>query len=191
MEPVDIISEIEQVFERFRTIPYLGEAVTQLDHARQSAREAEKTYASDELITAALLHDIGHMVHGLPLEDENYVGFWNQDDTHEIVGEKWLARAFPDTVTKPVRWHVAAKRFLAATDPEYKSLLTAASLHVLELQGGPMSEAECAEFEGHPWAQAAIAVRRWDDKAKTPGRTTPSLEHYLEIARRCIKVPAE
>jgi phosphonate degradation associated HDIG domain protein len=188
---MDIISEIEEVFFRFRAIPYLGEAVTQLDHALQTAREAEKTFASDELITAALLHDIGHMIHDLPLEDENYVGFWNQDDGHEVAGEAWLARAFPDSVTQPVRWHVHAKRFLAATDPEYLGQLTAASLHVLELQSGPMTEAECAEFEGHPWAQAAIAVRRWDDKAKTPGRMTPSLEHYLEIARRCIKVPAE
>ncbi|MBZ0137299.1 MAG: HD domain-containing protein [Planctomycetes bacterium] len=187
---MDIITEIENVFERFRNIPYLGEGCTQLEHALQTAREAEKAFASDELITAALLHDIGHMVHELPMEDENYVGFWNQDDTHEVIGEKWLARGFPDAVTQPVRWHVLAKRYLVATDPEYHGLLTAASAHVLELQGGPMTAAECAEFEGHPWAQDAIAVRRWDDAAKTAGRHTPDLPHYLEIAKRCAKVSA-
>ena len=187
---MDIIAEIEEVFERYRNIAYLGEGVTQLEHALQSAYEAEKARASDALITAALLHDIGHMVHELPMEDENYVGFWNQDDTHEVVGEKWLARGFPDAVTQPVRWHVLAKRYLVATDPDYEDILTAASAHVLELQGGPMSPEECAEFEGHKWARDAIAVRRWDDQAKTAGRHTPDLDHYLEIAKRCTKVSA-
>jgi [1-hydroxy-2-(trimethylamino)ethyl]phosphonate dioxygenase len=187
---MEIISEIEQVFERYRNIPYLGEGVTQLEHALQTAYLAEKARASDALITAALLHDIGHMVHDLPMEDENYVGFWTQDDTHEVVGERWLARGFPDAVTQPVRWHVMAKRYLVATDPDYAGILTAASAHVLELQGGPMSAQECKAFEGHPWARDAIAVRRWDDAAKTPGRTTPDLENYLEIAKRCTKAPA-
>lgn len=188
---MDIITEIEQVFARYRHIAYLGEGVTQLQHALQTAFEAEKARASDELITAALLHDIGHMVHDLPMEDANYVGFWNQDDGHEVVGEKWLARGFPDAVTQPVRWHVAAKRYLVATDPEYADILTAASAHVLELQGGAMSKAECAEFEAMEWAQDAIAVRRWDDQGKTPGRTTPKLDHFLKIAKRCIKATAQ
>ncbi|MCA8913097.1 MAG: HD domain-containing protein [Planctomycetes bacterium] len=188
---MDIITEIEQVFLKYGRIPYLGEGVTQLQHALQTAHEAEKARASDELITAALLHDIGHMVHDLPMEDANYVGFWNKDDTHEVVGEVWLARGFPEAVTQPVRWHVAAKRFLVATDPEYREILTAASAHVLELQGGAMSEEECAEFEGHEWAQDAIAVRRWDDQAKTIGRTTRDLEHFLNIARRCTRQPAQ
>lgn len=187
---MDIIQEIRDVFGRYRNIPYLGEGCTQLEHALQTAYQAEKARASDALITAALLHDIGHMVHDLPMEDENYVGFWTRDDAHEVVGERWLARGFPDAVTQPVRWHVLAKRYLVATDPDYASILTAASAHVLELQGGPMSNQECKEFEAHPWARDAIAVRRWDDAAKTPGRTTPGLQHYVEVARRCAKAPA-
>jgi predicted HD phosphohydrolase len=125
------------------------------------------------------------------MEDENYVGFWNQDDTHEVVGEKWLERGFPDAVTQPVRWHVLAKRYLVATDPDYINLLTAASAHVLDLQGGPMSEEECREFEKNEWAQDAIAVRRWDDKGKVEGKTTPKLEHFLKIAARCTRAPAQ
>jgi gamma-butyrobetaine dioxygenase len=187
---MEIIAEIEQVFERFKNIPYLGEGVTQMQHALMSAHEAEKARASDELITAALLHDIGHMVHNLPMEDENYVGFWTRDDSHEVVGERWLARGFPDAVTQPVRWHVAAKRYLVATDPGYRDLLTAASLHVLDLQGGAMTAEQCREFEANPWAQDAIAVRRWDDIGKQPGRTTPPLAHYLDIARRCVNAAA-
>ena len=187
---MDIITKIEQVFAKYKNIPYLGEGVTQLQHALQSAYEAEKARASDELITAALLHDIGHMVHDLPMEDPNYVGFWNQDDSHEVVGEKWLARGFPEGVTQPVRWHVAAKRYLVATDPEYSEILTAASMHVLQLQGGAMSPEECAEFEAVEWAQDAIAVRRWDDLGKAGGRTTPGLEHFLKIAKRCTRATA-
>lgn len=187
---MQILTEIEQVFFKHRHIPYLGEVVTQLEHALQAAREAEKAHAPEVMITAALLHDIGHMVHNLPPEDINYVGFWNQDDGHEVVAEKWLARAFPDEVIQPIRWHVAAKRYLAATEPGYENQLTAASVHVLQLQGGPMNQAELQQFEASPWVQPAIAVRRWDDRAKTPGRTTPTLEHYLEIAQRCLKTPA-
>lgn len=184
---MDIIHEIREVFDAYRNIPYLGEGVTQLEHALQTAYESEKARAGDVLITAALLHDIGHMVHELPMEDENYVGFWTRDDGHEVVGEHWLARGFPEAVTQPVRWHVLAKRYLVATDPSYKDLLTPASHHVLELQGGPMNERECREFEQHQWAQDAIALRRWDDKAKVEGRTTPGLEHYLKIAARCVR----
>jgi phosphonate degradation associated HDIG domain protein len=187
---MDIITEISGVFERYQNIPYLGEGVTQLAHALQSAREAEKARASDELITAALLHDIGHLVHDLPQEDPAYVGYWHRNDGHEIAGAAWLARGFPDTVSQPVRWHVPAKRYLCAIEPEYFKHLSSGAQHSLQLQGGPMSPYECTEFEENQWCQAAIAVRRWDDAAKRPGRQTPPLQHYLEIARRCTKAAA-
>ena len=41
---------------------YTGEPVTQLEHALQSAWLAEQTGADDELVTAALLHDLGHLL---------------------------------------------------------------------------------------------------------------------------------
>jgi gamma-butyrobetaine dioxygenase len=188
---MDIISEIEQVFERFRSIPYLGEGVTQYDHSLQAARQAERVHASDDLITAALLHDIGHLVHDLPAEDPGYVGFWNRNDGHESAGAIWLARGFPHSVSEPVRWHVSAKRYLCAVEPGYFEHLSSGAQHSLQLQGGRMSQEEAQDFEANQWAQAAIAVRRWDDQAKTPGRTTPPLKHYLEIARRCVKVPTQ
>jgi gamma-butyrobetaine dioxygenase len=187
---MDIISEIAQVFERFHNIPYLGEGVTQVAHALQAAREAEKARASDELIAAALLHDIGHLVHTLPQEDPGYVGYWHRNDGHEVAGAKWLGRGFPDTVTQPVRWHVPAKRYLCAVEPDYFKHLSSGAQHSLQLQGGPMSPYEIREFEENQWCQAAIAVRRWDDAAKRPGRHTPPLQHYLEIARRCTKAAA-
>jgi phosphonate degradation associated HDIG domain protein len=187
---MEIITDIARVFERFRNIPYLGEGVTQREHALQAAREAEKARASDELITAALLHDIGHLIHSVPLEDESYVGYWTKNDGHETAGANWLARAFPETVYEPVRWHVRAKRYLCATEPGYYDQLTAGAQHSLELQGGPLTPQECREFEKHQWCQESIAVRRWDDNAKQVGRTTPPMDHYLDIARRCVKAAA-
>jgi predicted HD phosphohydrolase len=187
---MDIVAEIQSVLEKFRNIPYLGEGVTQYEHALQAAREAEKARASDELITAALLHDIGHLVHTLPPEDESYVGFWTRNDGHEVSGSQWLSRGFPESVYEPVRWHVRAKRYLCATEPGYYEQLTAGAQHSLELQGGPLSPDECREFEKHQWWEEAVAVRRWDDNAKKVGRTTPPLEYYLEFVRRCAKAPA-
>jgi [1-hydroxy-2-(trimethylamino)ethyl]phosphonate dioxygenase len=186
---MEIVTEIKSVLLRFRNIPYLGEGVTQYEHALQAAREAEKARASDVLITAALLHDIGHLVNTLPPEDASYVGFWTQNDGHEVVGAKWLARGFPESVFEPVRWHVRAKRYLCAAEPGYFSQMTAGAQHSLELQGGPLSPEECRGFENHPWFREAIAVRRWDDNAKVVNRTTPPLEHYLEFVRRCVRAP--
>ncbi len=185
-----IVAEIQAVLERFRNIPYLGEGVTQYQHALQAAREAEKARASDALITAALLHDIGHLVNSMPPEDESYVGFWTRNDGHEVVGAQWLARGFPEEVYEPVRWHVRAKRYLCAAEPGYFEHLTAGAQHSLELQGGPLTVEECREFEAHPWHEEAIAVRRWDDSAKQEGRTTPPLSYYLEIVERCARTPA-
>lgn len=187
---MEFIDEVERVFTRFRDIPYLGEGVTQYEHALQAARQAEKARAPDTLITAALLHDIGHLVNSMPREDESYVGYWTRNDGHEVVGAQWLAREFPEAVAEPVRWHVRAKRYLCTVEKDYFSRMTAGAQHSLELQGGLLTPADCDLFEQHPWFEEAVAVRRWDDLAKVPNRTTPPLKHYLEIAAGCLKAVA-
>ena len=162
---------------------YFGEAVTETEHALQTAHLAEAANAPPTLVAAALLHDVGHLLHGLG-EDAAERGI---DGRHEAVGAAWVARHFGPAVADPVRLHVAAKRFLCAVNPGYFDGLSSASRRSLELQGGPLSSDEQAAFRAEPHWEAAVALRRWDDAAKVPGLAVPGVEHYrpcLEAARK-------
>src|SRR5262245_30661022 len=58
----------EEVLALFRArggSRYGGESVSQLAHALQAAQRAENEGATPALISAALLHDIGHLLHDL------------------------------------------------------------------------------------------------------------------------------
>jgi phosphonate degradation associated HDIG domain protein len=160
---------------------YGGEQVSQTEHALQAAWAAERAGAGSTLIVAALLHDVGHLLHDLP-ENCAQAGI---DDAHEILGARWLEQHFGPDIAEPVRLHVDAKRFLCTTDPAYLGMLSEASLRSLKLQGGPFAPDESTRFRNHPHAEAAVALRRLDDQAKVPGLPTPALEHfrpYLEAA---------
>jgi hypothetical protein len=65
-----------------------------------------------------------------------------------------------------VRLHVAAKRFLCATEPGYIERLSSASQATLSVQGGPMSASEVCAFALLPYARNAVALRRWDEAVK-------------------------
>ncbi len=159
---------------------YLGEPVTQLEHALQAAALAEEEGAPDELVVAALLHDIGHLVPRRP----DGAAAPGVDGRHEQTGGRWLAMSFGRAVTEPIRLHVAAKRYLCAVDPSYATSLSLASRESLAHQGGPMTMAQAAVFEQTPWAREALALRRWDDAAKVPGASVPGLDHHrARIAR--------
>jgi gamma-butyrobetaine dioxygenase len=168
---------IDRIFEVFTTAgqaAYFGEDVTELEHALQAAHLAEQAGADDALVSAALLHDLGHLLHGLP-EDIAARGI---DGRHEDAGAAWLGRHFGPAVVDPVRLHVAAKRYLCATEPGYLDALSPSSRLSLKLQGGPFNPAEVRAFEAEPWHRSAVAVRRWDDAAKVPGLAVPGLGHY-------------
>jgi phosphonate degradation associated HDIG domain protein len=171
---VNIIDRIVALFEEHGRGAYFGEAVTEAEHALQCAHRAEQSGAAAELIAAALLHDVGHLLHGLP-EDIAERGI---DGRHEDAGAAWLERHFGPALVGPVRLHVAAKRYLCAVDPGYCASLSAASQRSLRLQGGPMSPDEVAGFERESAFRSAIALRRWDDAAKVPGLVVPGLDHY-------------
>lgn len=162
---------------------YGGEAVTQAEHALQSAALAESEPAPPALIVAALLHDVGHLLHQLP-EDAPDQGI---DDHHENSAAAALRRLFPPEVTEPIRLHVAAKRYLCAVEPGYLSQLSEPSRVSLELQGGPMSPKEVAEFAANPFASNATRLRRWDDTAKVAGLTTPSLAYFARYVRQVAR----
>ncbi|HVH73485.1 MAG TPA: HD domain-containing protein [Stellaceae bacterium] len=161
---------------------YGEEAISQLQHALQSAALAEAEGAPAATVAAALLHDIGHLLH----KHGPSPALRGIDDRHEAIGGKALARDFGPAVAEPVRLHVAAKRWLCGADPAYFARLSPASVRSLALQGGAMREDEAAAFLARPHAEAAIRVRRWDDAAKVPGTQTPPLEHYRAVLEAAL-----
>jgi phosphonate degradation associated HDIG domain protein len=175
METKDgIIADILKLFNDKGHSDYGGEAVTQLEHALQTATLARENNASDQLITAALLHDIGHLLHDLP-NDAPLKGI---DDVHENKAAVFLRKYFPEAVTEPVRLHVMAKRYLSSTEETYYSLLSEPSKQSLVLQGGLMSSAEVSAFEQNPFFSDAVMLRKWDDQAKVKELTTAPVEDF-------------
>ena len=156
---------------------YFGEPVTVLEHCLQAAFYAQQSHSSPELIAAALLHDVGHLLHH---EGED-VADRGTDTRHEELGQQLLAQHLSSSVTEPIRMHVAAKRYLCFAKPEYFAELSPSSVLSLKLQGGPMSESEAAAFLAQPYAADAIALRRWDDEAKVPHLAVPGLRTYSEL----------
>jgi [1-hydroxy-2-(trimethylamino)ethyl]phosphonate dioxygenase len=180
---VNAVDTIMTMFADSGGAAYFGEAVSQTEHALQSAHLAASAGANEELVVAALLHDIGHMLSGLP-EDVAQHGI---DDTHEAAGAYWLEQHFGPAVSDPVRLHVAAKRYLCTVDPTYLQGLSPASQLSLRLQGGPFSAEDARAFERQAHFAAAVALRRWDDGAKVPGLDVPALatyRHALETAHQ-------
>jgi phosphonate degradation associated HDIG domain protein len=165
---------------------YGGEAVTQLEHGLQAAALAADAGAPAADVAAALLHDVGHLLHGLGDDCADH----GVDDRHEDLGVRYLAKHFPPAVTEPVRLHVAAKRYLCATEPGYFDTLSGPSVVSLRLQGGPMTPEETAEFERLPHSAAAVALRKRDDAAKVVGRPTPTFADFRPHLEACLVRPA-
>ncbi|MDF1486581.1 HD domain-containing protein [Ramlibacter sp. H39-3-26] len=175
------LSDISALFAHKGAAQYSGEPVTQQEHALQCAMLAEQEGADDELVTAALLHDLGHM-----LNDQGETPtLRGVDDLHQFHALPFLRGLFPERVLDAIRWHVDAKRYLCATRPDYWAGLSEDSRRSLVLQGGIFDEAQAHGFMDRPHAAEAVRLRRWDDAAKQPGLLTPPLAHYLERAARC------
>jgi [1-hydroxy-2-(trimethylamino)ethyl]phosphonate dioxygenase len=178
-----VAQEILNLFEINGGSMYGGEAVTQLEHALQCAELARKHNASNELITASLLHDIGHLLHDLP-DDASDNGI---DDMHELLGERFMAKHFTLAAVEPVKLHVQAKRYLCATEPGYLEALSTPSKISLEFQGGVMNEEEVSLFQKNEFYKEAVNLRRWDDLAKDPNLVSPTIESFLKAIESSIK----
>jgi predicted HD phosphohydrolase len=161
-------------------------AVTQKEHALQSADLATKRGLGDALVIAALFHDLGHLLVG----DDVNLAAQGVDDLHEETSANALAKLFGNDVAEPVRLHVAAKRYLCAVNAAYYDKLSEDSRQSLLLQGGPMSPLEVAAFDKLDHRAAALALRLIDDEAKVAGLKTPGLESYRAMAKRLQKARA-
>ena len=178
----NVVAFLQDIFDRRGDEEYLGEPVTMAQHMLQGAHLAEIANESEATIVAALLHDIGHFT--------SEFGMFSMQDTedrfHESAGAAVLEPFFPALVTDCVRHHVDAKRYLCATDPNYLNQLSEASLHSLNLQGGPMSATEIQAFERIPNLASVVKVRKFDDAGKVAGMQTKTFSEYAPMVQRVV-----
>lgn len=179
---MDVMEQIRDAFAHRGDESY-GEGVSQLEHAIQCAAFAERDGASAALVAAAYLHDIGHLLHDLPQD----VADSGVDTQHESTGSAWLSQFFGPDLTEPVRLHVAAKRYLSATEAGYFDLLSDASKLSLTLQGGPMTAVQVQAFSANPFFADAVRLRRWDEEGKIVGYQGPSASHFEAVVAGCVK----
>jgi len=173
--PKDVANEIIDLMTRAGGARYFGEAVSQLEHAEQCAWRAREAGADEELVLAALLHDIGHLLESEFAERDERVGVINHDD----LGAAWLLeRGFSRRFARLVGGHVDAKRYLTATNPAYLERLSPASRETLRLQGGPMTAEEAGAFALDPDHGDMLRLRAWDEMAKDPAWRGPGIETY-------------
>lgn len=157
------------------------EEVSQTAHAVQCAGLAESAGAPSALVLACLLHDIGHLV------DLRTSGGYHETRTdleHEATGARALSALFPPSVTGPIALHVAAKRYLCATDPGYAGSLSATSTATLTLQGGPMDVDEARRFSRLTHASSAVSLRHWDDAGKDSTGEAVPLAAFVDLLGR-------
>ena len=147
-----------------------GLPVTQLDHALQTAALLAHLHpGDDELAAAGLVHDIGHLLPG------------GTDEAHATDAARAVRGALGERVAATVGLHVAAKRYLVATDAGYGGVLTDDSVVSLGRQGGAMTEEEAAAFLALPWASDAVTLRRADDSGKVEGLVVRDLESWTAL----------
>lgn len=171
---VDTLTETAALLRSMRDV-WDGEAVDELDHALQAAAHAVADGADDELVLATALHDLGRS----PLLADH-----SADDKHDQVARDWLTVRFGERVGWLAGAHVAAKRYLVATDPGYADMLSAVSTTTLHLQGGAGVD---PAFVAHPWFRDAIRLRRYDDAAKDPDAAGVTVEQVMDVAERVVR----
>ncbi len=178
-----MVQKIVDLFNEKGHSLYGGEAVTQMEHALQAATFARKNNASDALITASLLHDIGHLLHALPDDAPDF----GVDDLHEELAALFLEKYFIKEVVEPAKLHVQAKRYLCFVDAGYYNTLSEPSRQSLALQGGIMNAEEAAEFEKYENYKEAVLLRTWDDLAKDPTMQTDPIESFAPYIANTLK----
>ncbi len=171
----ETIRTIFDLLEKSITMPYIGEKISQLEHALQCGDLALNAGADDELILGSFLHDIGHICVGETAPRMGEFGV----EKHEDVGAEFLKSiGFSKRVCDLVRGHVNAKRYLAFKNAGYSKNLSSASTATLVFQGGPMGMDEALFFETSPYFRNILQLRAWDEAAKVEGKESSPLALY-------------
>ena len=181
--PEAFLDHLSEMFAAHNQVEDTGSRISNAAHMLQAAAAATAAGAGDHLIAASLLHDIGHWLD----EGPGDALMQGRDDRHEEVARDYLAPYFNDAVLAPIALHVAAKRYLCAVEPDYFKALSKGSVRTLEIQGGPMNAAEVEAFEAEPGYRDAVALRRWDEYGKKPGRDVPGFDSYRAILKGQMK----
>jgi phosphonate degradation associated HDIG domain protein len=176
----DPVSRLLALFRDVGHLDYIGEPVSQLEHAAQAADCALAEGHEDAVVCAAFLHDVGHLC----AANAERMGAWGTAG-HETLGARFLRElGFGERVARLVAGHVAAKRYLTFKQPEYYRRLSQASKATLRYQGGPMTAAEARDFEADPLFSLILELRTWDEAAKLPGQPVVALARFEVILRR-------
>jgi predicted HD phosphohydrolase len=150
-----------------------------LEHSLQCAELLRASHPDDlELQVAGLVHDLGWLAR----TREGWT--LRLDAAHDVDGRALVAELLGERVAELVGGHVAAKRYLLATDPTYAVLLSARSEVTLTFQGGVMDAGEVAEFEQCPQRDDLLALRRADDRAKVRGAVVPGPDAWRSVVER-------
>jgi predicted HD phosphohydrolase len=168
--------DVTTLFDAYGARAY-GESVTQLAHALQCAALAREDGADDEVVLAALLHDVGQFT--ASAADRKTLH-------HGHHGANLLRPFVPERVAWLVEYHVVAKRYLCTVDRRYAARLSAVSARTLVLQGSMLPVEERLALESQPWFVDAVRIRRWDDDAKVPGAVVPGLDEYRPLLERWL-----
>ena len=181
---MSIVDELVEIYVSKGLETFEGDRITsQTAHGLQAATIAEAEGASAAMIAAALLHDIGRIINPKDREITDSGG----DAKHEEVARTLLEPHLGPAVTRPIKWHVAAKRYLVATDPDYSKKISPGSKRSMAGQGGVLGDREAQAFIAQPYAREGVALRRWDDRAKSPDAQTPPFEHFVPYIEACVK----
>src|SRR5258707_15668330 len=119
-----------------------AEPVSALDHALQCAARARAARATDEVVLAALLHDVGHLI-----SDSEETAFSH----HGLWAARFLRPFVPTRVAWLVEYHVLAKRYLCSASTWYAESLSLGSTRSWIRQGGALDLDARRGMERHPW----------------------------------------
>ncbi|MEK6476569.1 HD domain-containing protein [Catalinimonas sp. 4WD22] len=179
-----IVDEVFGLFDKYGHDEY-GESITQLEHAVQSAQLASKEGYEDEVILAALFHDIGHLAAN-EQESKTFMGNYGAMSHDKIGGDYLRHLGFSERMAQLVENHVQAKRYLTFKEADYYDKLSEASKQTLEYQGGKMNAEEAAAFEQDELFKLSLRMRHWDEEAKEIGMPPPDLQPYQDKCRQYL-----